>query len=385
MLNCAVPGDDRLARFSQVTMTTALSLYLDALRFGAAFTVFLSHYALGRFSGGLFWQVTPYGRVAVLVFFVLSGFVIAWVTETREQTFEEYALSRAARLYSVILPAFLVTLVVDHLAMAIDPRLYGSEILPQMGHGPFHTLLGYTLSAVFLGESWTLTVQPGSIVPFWSLNYEAWYYVLFATASFLEGRRRIAALAAASLLAGPKILLLFPVWLMGVWAWRWRAAPPPQWGAPLVLGAAAGLFALEALSGPQLFRQATTQWVPPLYSARDYIVGALVGLFIVGLANARLPMPRPTLERLIRGLAGTTFGLYVLHYPCLSFFGTVVPGPPDRATHRILVFGLSLGASLALAHLIEQRKGAMKRVLRSGLDLARGKRLLSAFERRGLW
>jgi hypothetical protein len=37
-------------------MTNALSLYLDALRFGAAFTVFLSHYAAKGFSGGLFWQ-----------------------------------------------------------------------------------------------------------------------------------------------------------------------------------------------------------------------------------------------------------------------------------------------------------------------------------------
>lgn len=65
-------------------MTSALSLYLDALRFGAAFIVFVSHYAAGRYSGGLFWQVMDYGRIAVLVFFVLSGFVIAWVTEARE-------------------------------------------------------------------------------------------------------------------------------------------------------------------------------------------------------------------------------------------------------------------------------------------------------------
>ena len=87
-------------------MTTALSLYLDALRFGAALTVFVSHYSTGRISGGLFWQLEYYGRAAVLMFFVLSGFVIAWVSETRERTLEEYGLSRFARLYSVIIPAF---------------------------------------------------------------------------------------------------------------------------------------------------------------------------------------------------------------------------------------------------------------------------------------
>ena len=55
-------------------MTNALSLYLDALRFGAAFVVFVSHYVAERYTGGLFWQGMPYGRTAVLVFFVLSGF-----------------------------------------------------------------------------------------------------------------------------------------------------------------------------------------------------------------------------------------------------------------------------------------------------------------------
>jgi len=200
-------------------MTNALSLYLDALRFGAAFVVFVSHYVAERYSGGLFWQGMPYGRTAVLVFFVLSGFVIAWVTETRERTLEDYTLSRLARLYSVIVPVFVVTAILDGLGMAIDPAIYG----PESHHSLIQSLLGYGLSAVFLGESWTLSVVPGSDIPYWSLNYEAWYYVLFAAAVFLQGGRRIAALVTAALLAGPKILILFPIWLMGVAAWRWRA------------------------------------------------------------------------------------------------------------------------------------------------------------------
>lgn len=350
-------------------MTGPLSLYLDALRFGAALTVLVSHYAAGRYSGGLFWQVMPYGRIAVLVFFVLSGFVIAWVTESREDSLDDYGLSRIARLYSVVLPALLVTAVLDHLAMAIDPRLYGQE----WGQKPVHALLGYVLSAIFLGASWNLFEQPGSNVPFWSLNYEAWYYVLFAAAVFLHGPRRVLATAAAALLAGPKILLLFPVWLMGVSAWRWRTALQPRFGIPVAFAAVAGFIALEALGVRQFFRPAATQWLPPFYSVHDYIVGALVAFFIVGLANASLPMPGAASQRLIRTLAGTAFGLYLLHYPLLNFFGTIVPGPPDATMHRVLVFALTFGGSIALAHLIEQRKAALKRALRSGLDMIRAK------------
>ena len=327
-------------------MTNALSFYLDALRFGAALTVFVSHYATGRISGGLFWQFDG-GRTAVLVFFVLSGFVIAWVSDTRERTLEEYGLSRVARLYSVIIPAFVLTAALDSVGKAIDPRLYS----PEWGHIMAHPVIDYALSAVFLGESWTIRVLPGFNVPYWSLNYEAWYYVLFAAAIFLRGRPRIAVVIMTALLAGPRVLFLLPVWLMGIAAWRWRAELPQRLGRPLVLVCLAGFIALETVGGQQLFWHPSSGWLPPDFSADDFVVGALVALFIVGLANMTLRMPGRRLERLVRGLAGTSFGLYLLHYPLLNFFGTVVPGPPDAALHRVLVFGLALGGAIGLASL----------------------------------
>jgi peptidoglycan/LPS O-acetylase OafA/YrhL len=349
-------------------MTKALSLYLDALRFGAALAVFVSHYSTGRISGGLFWRFDG-GRTAVLVFFVLSGFVIAWVSDTRERTLEEYGLSRVARLYSVIIPAFVVTAVLDSVGKAIDPRLYG----PQWGHSTAHPIIDYALSAVFLGESWTTRVLPGFNVPYWSLNYEAWYYFLFAAAIFLRGRPRIAVVMVAALLAGPRILFLLPVWLMGVAAWRWQAELPRNLGRPLVVACLAGFIVLEAFGGERLFWHPSSGWLPPGFSAYDFVLGALAALFIIGLANVQLPMPRARFERLVRGLAGTSFGLYLLHYPLLNFFGTVVPGPPDGALHRVLVFGLALGGALALASLVEPRKAALRAQLRSGLHFLLGK------------
>jgi peptidoglycan/LPS O-acetylase OafA/YrhL len=349
-------------------MTNALSLYLDALRFGAALTVFVSHYSTGRISGGLFWQFDG-GRTAVLVFFVLSGFVIAWVSETRERTLEEYGLSRVARLYSVIIPAFVLTAALDSIGKAIDPGLYG----PEWGHSTDHPVIDYALSGVFLGESWTARVLPGFNVPYWSLNYEAWYYVLFAVAIFLRGRPRIAAVIVAALLAGPTILFLLPVWLMGVAAWRWQAEFPRQLGRPLVVVCLAGFVALEALGGEQLFWHPSNGWLPPNFSAYDFVLGALIAIFIIGLANVQLPMPRARFERLVRGLAGTSFGLYLLHYPLLNFFGTVVPGPSDGALHRVVVFGLALGGALGLASLIEPRKRALKAQLRTALHILLGK------------
>jgi peptidoglycan/LPS O-acetylase OafA/YrhL len=357
-------------------MTNALSLYLDALRFGAAFTVFLSHFAVGRISGGLFWQVGVFGRSAVLFFFVLSGFVIAWATETKERDLQDYALSRIARLYSVIIPAFIVTGLLDHFAGANAAKSSGVE----WDSCTSRSVLHFALSAVFLGESWNLAVLPGCNVPFWSLNYEAWYYVLFGAAAFFRGGRRAAALVVAALLAGPKVLILFPVWLMGVAAWQWRGAPPGRVGPLLVILSLTAFIGLEALGGQRLFWRPGGDWLPPDYSGYDYVLGVLAALLILGLCNARLPMPGARVQRLIRWLAGTSFGLYLLHYPLLNFFATIVPGSPAAATHRVLVFGFALGGALALARAIEPQKGALKRRLRSAIDAVAGKRSPPALE-----
>ena len=141
---------------------------------------------------------------------------------------------------------------------------------------------------------------------------------------------------------------------------------------------------LEAFGGQELFKHPQAALLPWQFSAYDYIVSALVAVLIVGLANAPLPMPGAAVERLIRLLAGTTFGLYLLHFPLLLFFGTVIPGPADRPMHQMLVFGLTLGIAIGVSHMIERQKGGLKRALRSGLDLVRRRRLRPALERQGL-
>ena len=155
---------------------------------------------------------------------------------------------------------------------------------------------------------------------------------------------------------------------------------PSQWATPLRFVVLAGFGALEGLGGQQLLRQPITQWTPPCYSPHDYIVGALVALSIAALSKVTPTTPGIALERLIRGLAGASFGLYLLHYPLLNFFGTVILGPPDRAMHGCSCSPF-LGCSIALAHLIEQREAVLKRAFRSAHVLIQRKLSRAAFDR----
>jgi peptidoglycan/LPS O-acetylase OafA/YrhL len=59
------------------------------------------------------------------VFFVLSGFVIAFVTTERESDGRSFAIARLARVYSVALPALVVTFVLDAIGRSIKPCLSG--------------------------------------------------------------------------------------------------------------------------------------------------------------------------------------------------------------------------------------------------------------------
>ena len=82
------------------------------MRLSAAAVVFLAHLSYPRFGGEALATLGPLAHSAVVVFFVLSGFVIAWAA-ARDGNTVDYATARAARIYSVALPALALTFALD--------------------------------------------------------------------------------------------------------------------------------------------------------------------------------------------------------------------------------------------------------------------------------
>jgi peptidoglycan/LPS O-acetylase OafA/YrhL len=185
-------------------MNRSFSLYLDLVRFLAALTVLLFHA-----SGLEFVKVDTvlghYGREAVIVFFVLSGFVIAYTADQKDSTLPEYATHRISRIYSVVIPALILTPIVDWIGARIHPEFY-------VGYNAQSVWPIRVVNSVLCMNEWGFwSVQFFSNVPYWSISYEVAYYILFGVSFFLIG-----------LLAGPKILLLLPIWLLGAWVYRSR-------------------------------------------------------------------------------------------------------------------------------------------------------------------
>ena len=184
-------------------MLPTTSIFLDLMRFSAAIVVLLHHLTATEINSVL--PRVPIGHEAVTVFFVMSGFVIAYVLHSRENSIELYTAARLGRLYSVVLPALALTWVLDGWGRAVSPELYA-------GTPHDHALLRLLVNLLFLQQNWNLTVMPLSNGPFWSLGFEFWYYVIFGGWVLLRGRARVAVVSLACLAAGPRILAAFPVW-----------------------------------------------------------------------------------------------------------------------------------------------------------------------------
>ena len=165
-------------------MKREFSTYLDLVRFLAALTVFGSHLTFSQFTGGYFAYQGKLAGEGVAAFFVLSGYVIAYVSDAKERTLKDYAVSRLARIYSVAFAAIILAIVVDLLAL----HYHWVRSVPRY---QYHSFPKYLLLALtFSGQLGPLHESTFGAYTFWSLDYEVWYYLVFACAVYLVGAKK---------------------------------------------------------------------------------------------------------------------------------------------------------------------------------------------------
>lgn len=332
-------------------MNKPFSVYLDLVRFIAACLVYIYHSNQRLLITDIL-PVSNFGHSSVIVFFVLSGFVIAYVTDTKENNWVTYAASRLSRVYSVALPAVFITVLLDAIGRQLYPELYGY---------PFDYLpVRIGSSLLLLNEWWFVSITSFSNIPYWSICYEAWYYVAFGLITFVSGRVRFVALVVLTLFLGPKILLLAPIWWAGVLLYRWQAlkkiSVPLSWA--LVIISTLGILLFHAANSTEWMAALMKTWIGSERHAQltfskffltDYLLGLLVFLNFAGMRNVApsLGVVLLRIERPVRIAAGYTFTLYLLHQPLFLFWGAVIHGDPGGAGYWIQVT-LMVGFSVVI-------------------------------------
>lgn len=338
-------SDGRLPHLDMIRGLAALEVCLGHMR-----GFFLVDYEQsgGGFAVKLFYLLTGLHHQAVMIFFVLSGFLVGGSVVRQKRngkwSWQGYLLRRLCRLWIVIVPALLLTLAWDVYGTHLNPDAYRGAFYPQLLSGPVH---GNDLSlAAFLGN--TLFLQKvvvdcfGTNGPIWSLANEFWYYLLFPLGLQIvlraeSPRRRVAAaiLVAAICALLPSAMLLYGlIWLFGVIAFL--ALDHPASARP-VSSWPAGVLGLVLLGAMLLASRAQLPF------ANDFTIGAAFACALPFLARAPAP------SRLYRQcgflLSELSYTLYLVHFPFLAwiYFTFAAPiqwtlGPASLA----MLFGIML-------------------------------------------
>ena len=366
---------------------------LDRWRIALALAVVAMHAeSLGLLSfssQGLFPRLA---HDAVIGFFVVSGYSVMQAAASQRWQPREFLIGRWSRLYSLAIPALLLTLYLDALGQSLRPDLY-----PLWTYRKWWLHLGF--HGLFLGEAWANSFPAFSNVPWWSLGYEAWYYLLLAAALMPAGIR-LSCVALVLLCMGPRVWLLAPCWLMGVWAWRCveQGKPVgvrwPTWLAPsavLLFAYACWIWspwaeqarAFTEMLSSQITVQFGSDWrlAYSRWFLADWVTAALFAATILALAargdamaeHASLDVrAQRATPPWIRALAFHSFGIYLLHYPLLLLavaLGLASQGVVVGVLVTALVIGLCVGVSVLCA----RTRPGWQRVLRLSIGRATAK------------
>jgi peptidoglycan/LPS O-acetylase OafA/YrhL len=310
------------------------------------------------------------GHVSVVVFFVLSGYLIGGSVFRAVGggfwSWRSYLIHRFVRLYLVLIPGLLLCAACDWIGMHAthSPEVYfGASAKTRFLD------VAYTFTwPVFLGNMGflqTIFVPVfGSNGALWSLANEFWYYLLFPLGFFaLRGgtavRRRIAfaaLFAAIAWFTRSGILWGFPIWLAGALL---ALLPPPRAGGTF-RGVASVLF------GVVLFVFAKGTFLPGV--AHDYVFGAITFCYIWVLLSARKASGNSKYVRWTRRAAGFSFSLYVVHMPVLLLISVCLAGgrlwtPTNWGTDAIalVVLGFLVVFAYGFGWLTEFRTDKVRR------------------------
>jgi peptidoglycan/LPS O-acetylase OafA/YrhL len=307
------------------------SIVISLLRSLAAFVVAAAHLRAEMYPGlrtvsdpSLWFQgfafVTGFAHQAVLVFFIISGWLVGGSLLNKmgqPSAVTNYAIDRLTRLWTVLIPTFGLTLLFG---------LGTGVLLPSgISFSAANEFSALSFVGNLLGLQRVVLADFGGNYALWSLANETWYYVLFPLLVLLFTTRRLsarfasgAALALAAFLLPIEIILYFSIWLLGVAFSRIRIDCGPgvrlAWLVPLF-----GMSAYFRLTADNNNFNQTTLGMDLALSLM--FLALLCSLQFNASPESKLARP---LASIGKSFADFSFSLYVLHVPLIFLLQHVV-------------------------------------------------------------
>lgn len=280
-----------------------------------------------------FFSTFRYGHAAVMLFFVLSGFVIhlRYAKQLNAQPdsahfdWIPFVVRRFRRLYPPLLFAILLTLVLDSLGAALGFPIYFQQTAYPLVNA--NVTSSHDLSRLF--EALFLIPESGdwgTNGPLWSLKYEWWFYMIYPLLWMIS---KVSIKAATGVMVAAFCLsfLLVSDWLtparvifssMIVW-----------WLGALLADIYSGrlkvsLWLVSLLIVLLPFGIFVSEWVSQTSTAvPDALIDVVWGLGFMGLIAACLGWQRRggslKLLEWFKPIGDFSYSLYITHFPILAF------------------------------------------------------------------
>jgi peptidoglycan/LPS O-acetylase OafA/YrhL len=311
-----MPYPDRSNHF----LSPGKSNFLNFVRWAAALLVVLGHsdMYLQKFGGKLeqwdsFGYFGAHSHASVMVFFVLSGYVVAYATgkksEVENYNFREYFLDRWSRIYSVLLISIAFTLLIDFIGRGLSPIYFNPDFIPQDGWA-----LRLLMNVFALQGVQGYRVQLGSNPALWSIGYEFCFYLLYGLLFFrkkLFRRQWVLPLifVAVTIAIGWKMVLYFGVWLLGVLAYRLSRS-----NALELLKISNFLLVILLVGANHFINFANIFHLPEIF--QDIFFAVVIATLLV----VDVPASKAGLSTQINTyLADFSYSLYAFHMPVIFF------------------------------------------------------------------
>jgi peptidoglycan/LPS O-acetylase OafA/YrhL len=328
-------------------------LPLTAIRGAAAWWVVLFHLRalLAPSLPGPALAVLARGNLAVDLFFILSGFVMALNYGHRFDGegaggYRDFLFRRFARIY----PLHLLILL-GFAAYALAAVRFGSARVDEQGWG-------YFLASLGLVQNWGLTAEASWNVPAWSISTEWMAYLLFPllAAMVMPRRRPLWMLAGGVVLLGCSVEPYF--WLTG--------HPFPNAVAQTGLYRCLAQFAMGMALCGLWQRLPRRRWLPAALIAAAVLLAVafvLVNAPVVPVAWAALilALALSRTNGLLEApalvwLGRVSYATYLSHYLLLTLFKYffVTAGEPVSPARLLLFLAAVLAASALLYHGFER-------------------------------
>jgi peptidoglycan/LPS O-acetylase OafA/YrhL len=316
---------------------------------------------------------TGFGHQAVLVFFIISGWLVGGSLLNKmgqPGALVNYAIDRATRLWTVLIPTFGLTLLFG---------LGTGALLPDgVDFSAANEFSALAFAGNLLGLQRVALPDFGGNYALWSLANETWYYLLFPLLVLLFTTRRQgariasgAALALAAAVLPVEIILYFAIWLLGVAFSRVRIdcgiGPRCVW---LVLLAATSAY--FRLTGDNDDFDQTTLGMDLVCSLMFLVL--LSSLQFNAAPTSRLARP---LARGGKFFADFSFSLYVLHVPLIVLLKHAAATgfglrqlSPDEPLHFAIYLGMLatlMGGSYLSYLLFESQTYRIRRLVKGKL------------------